>query len=137
MQLGASAEVDFEEEVAKYKKDIKEDIQKYKKQEFVAPKWIKEALYPHGNEETESNHRHTGASSSSWEGPITDSQAVHISDYILTEQEEQAYFSADENESLAEPDQGPAWERMWFSDLDSDRYPADLSPYGPEAYGAY
>ena len=33
MQLGASAEVDFEEEVAKCKKDIQDDIEKYKEEE--------------------------------------------------------------------------------------------------------
>ena len=62
---------------------------------------------------------------------------MQISDYILTEQEAQAYFSADENEGLNEPDQGPSWEGMWFSELESDRYPADLRPYGPEAYEAF
>ena len=93
-------------------------------------------LDPQGNEDNETNHRHTGASNSSWEGPITDFQAVQVSDYMLTEQEAQAYFSADENEN-PEPDQGPAWERMWFSELESDQYPADLSHYGPEAYGAF
>ena len=99
MQVGASEAVDFEEEVAKYKQDIQEDIEQYKKQEYVAPRWIKEALDPQRYEDTESNMHVTGASSSSWEGPLSDSQAVHISDYLLTDQKAQAFLSADENDS--------------------------------------
>ena len=88
--------VDFEEEVAKYKQDIQEDMEKSKKQEYVALKWIKEALDPQNYEDTETNQHQADASSSSWEGPLTDSQAVHISDYLLTDQEAQAFLSADE-----------------------------------------
>ena len=79
----------------------------------------------------------TGASSSSWEGPLTETQAVHISDYLLTDQEAQVYLSEYEEEGQEQPERGPAWERIWFSEYDSDRFPADLSPYGPETYGAY
>ena len=41
-QIGSSVQVDFEEEVRKYKQEITKDIEQYKKQEYVAPKWIKE-----------------------------------------------------------------------------------------------
>ena len=44
--IGNSGEVDFEEEVAKYKSDIQKDIEAYKKQEYIAPKWIEEANGP-------------------------------------------------------------------------------------------
>ena len=68
MQIGASEGVDSEEEVAKYKKDIQKDIENYNKQIYVAPPWVKEVLGdPHSNEDAESNHRQTGAASSSWE----------------------------------------------------------------------
>ena len=37
--------------------------------------------------------QHAASSSSSWEGPISDSQAVPISDYLLTDQEAEIYLS--------------------------------------------
>ena len=43
-QLQAEQEVDFEEEVAKYKRDIDKDIQTLKKQEYREPQWIKDIL---------------------------------------------------------------------------------------------
>ena len=77
--IGTSDEVDFEEEVRKYKQDIKKDIEQYKKQEYVAPRWIKEALGQ--EEETEGTTKVvTSSSSSSWERPLSDSQAVEMSD---------------------------------------------------------
>ena len=57
------------------------------------------------------------SSSSSWEQPITDTQAVEISDYILSREEEQAYFS-DEEEDIA----SPSWEQAWFEDRASDTW---------------
>ena len=59
-----------------------------------------------------------------------------MSDYLLTEQEAQEFLSDDDNEDHYQSDTGPAWEHMWFYEYESDRIPADLSPYGPEAYGA-
>ena len=134
MQIRVSEEIDFEEAVAEYEQDIQKDIDKYKKQEYVAPEWVKEALgHPQDDEGNRAKETQAGTSRSSWEGPITDSQAVHISDLLLTEQEEQELL-ADEEPGT---DGGPSWETSWFSDLDSGSYPADLRPYSPEAYDAF
>ena len=131
MAFGASKEVDFEEEVGKYKQDIQRDIEKFKKQEYIAPKWVKEALDTQSQETASNGAQTVGASSSSWERPLTDSQAVEMSDYLLTEQEVQDYLSDNDNEDQEQPDIGPPWEHMWFYKYESDRFPTDLSPYGP------
>ena len=89
--------------------------------------------HPQENEDTTEDIAQAGTSSSSWEGPITDSQAVKLSDFLLTEQEEQEFHSDEE----PGPDRGPSWETSWLSDLDSSSYPADLRLYGPEAYDAF
>ena len=84
------------------------------------------------------HHQPSGPASSSWEVPITDSQAVAISDHILIEQENALFFSEDE-ESTG-PDIGPAWEAEWYQGLRSDQYPADMQGYGnnsPDAYAAF
>ena len=83
-QVQAAQEVDFEEEIANYKKDIEKDIRNLKAQAYHEPQWIKEAL--RGERETSGadTHAHSNsASSSSWEQPLTDSQAVNLSNYIL------------------------------------------------------
>ena len=134
--IGTSVEVDFEEELRKYKQDIKKDIEQYKKQEYVAPRWIKEAL-GHAEDAEEATRVATSSSISSWERPLTDSQAVEMSDYIFNDQEAQAYFSDDEEEDLEYFEQGPSWEHMWFQGRETHDYPWNLAPYGPEAYGAY
>ena len=133
-QIGGNEEVD--EAVAAYKESIKRDIDTYKKQEYVALSWVTEALGTgSGAANSATITHHTGASSSSWEGPIYDTQAVALSDHLLTEQEEAAFFSDDEEQQG--PDRGPSWETAWFYGFESDQYPADLRPYGPEAYEAY
>ena len=106
-----------------------------REQKYVAPRWIKEAL---GQEEEaeEVAKVATSSSSSSWERPLTDFQAVEMSDYIFNEQEAQAYFS-DEGEETGYYEPGPSWEHMWFQDHETHDYPWNLEPYGPEAYGAY
>ena len=105
-QIGANEEVDFDEEVAAYKEGIIKDIDKYKKQNYVAPSWVAEALGGDtGATNSATTRQHTGASSSSWEGPISDTQAIAISDHLLTEQEEAAFFSDDEQQG---PDIGPS-----------------------------
>ena len=60
-EMGNSTEVDFEEEVAKYKRDIQKDIEAYKKQEYIAPKWKEEAMGPQPQPES----TETGGDSSS------------------------------------------------------------------------
>ena len=116
-----SQQVDFEEEVRKYKQDIKEDIEQYKKQPYIEPSWVKEALWKEEQQETTGAN---SASSSSWERPLTDSQAVEMSNYLLTEQEAQAYDSEEPEAENEEP--GPAWEHMWFKDLESHDWPWNL-----------
>ena len=134
--IGTSVEVDFEEEIRKYKQDIKKDIEQYKKQEYVAIRWIKETL-GHADDAEEVAKVATSASSSSWERPLTDSQAIELSDYILNDQEAQAYFSDEAEDDLEYFEQGPSWEHMWFQGRESLDYPRNLRPYGPEAYGAF
>ena len=92
-QLEQNEEIDFEIAVALYKEDIKQDIANYKAQEYVAPKWVQEAFRTDtsANASAPSNQQR-GGSSSSWEGPISDTQAAAVSDYLLTEQETAAYF---------------------------------------------
>ena len=103
----------------------------------MAPSWFTEALGvgPGAAKTAPQNMHHTGASSPSWEGPISDTQAVALSDHLLTVQEEAAFFS-DEEEQQG-PDIGPSWETAWFYGFESDQYPANLRSYGPEAYEAY
>ena len=78
------------------------------------------------------------SSSSSWEQPISDTQAVEISDYIMTHEEEQAFFSDEEacadsrqkirrDEALQQSDTtindpegeeiSPSWEHAWHNDM--------------------
>ena len=122
-------QVDFEAEIRKYKEDIEEDIQQYKSQPYKEPEWIRAEL---------NSDRNNGASSSSssWTTHISDSQAVEMSDYLLTEHQAQIYMS-EEDDIEEEPENGPSWEHIWFHGQESDAFPADLRPYGPEAYGAY
>ena len=74
------------------------------------------------------------SSSSSWEAPLSDSQAVSISDFPLNEQETKEFLAQDEESDNME---GPAWEQNDFQDKKSYEYPQNLQPYGPEAYGAF
>ena len=97
-QIKAEQEVDFEEEVAKYKRDIAKDIQNLKNQAYKEPQWIKEILSKEqehkGQQQVEQQQ---SSSASSWEQPISDTQAVEISDYIMTNEEEHAFFSDHED----------------------------------------
>ena len=100
-QLHAEQEVDFEEEVAKYKRDIDKDIQALKNQEYRELQWIKdilgtEKISDNQPEQAPKSQPQTSASSSGWEKPISDTKAVQISDYIPTREEEQAYHSEED-----------------------------------------
>ena len=75
------------------------------------------------------------SSSSSWEQPISDTQAVEISDYIMTHEEEQAFFSdEDDSANSSQPNRQdtlqqreenapegeeapPSWEQAWHDDV--------------------
>ena len=126
--VAASAQVDFEEEIKRYKQEIEEDIKQYKNQPYVEPGWVKAAL---GQDNGVAGA--TSSSSSSWERPLTDSQAVEISDALLTEREMREFLS----EESGEEESGPAWEQQGFAHKASYEYPHNLLPYGPEAYGAF
>ena len=93
------------------------------------------------------------ASSGSWEGPITDSQAAAVSDYLLNEQETKQDYSEEEEEPSKDPnglyinmeiktqvpESGPSWESL-PAQLSSHEYPRDLEGYvvsGESAYDAY
>ena len=123
----SSEQVDFEEEIRKYKEDIEEDIQQYKSQPYIEPAWVKAAI---GQQNATTGA--TSSSSSSWERPLTDSQAVELSDILLTEQEIREFLSEE-----SEAETGPAWEQPDFINKASYEYPHNLQPYGPEAYGAF
>ena len=127
-EVEKQAQVDFEEEIKKYKEDIEEDIQKYKSQPYIAPKWVRAEIG------AESRPGANSSSSSSWETPLTDSQAVGISDFLLTEQETKEFLSEESDNDI---DNGPAWEQSDFKNMKSYEYPYNLQPYGPEAYGAF
>ena len=127
----------------------------------MAPDWVKEALeqgdhMQHIKPENQVRiftPTRGQASSSSWEGPITDSQAVVVSDYLLTEQEAAQYHSEDGEE---EPDinqrgeqayeeaqdlgTGPSWEMEIPPRMKSIEYPRNMGAYarsGEDAYEAY
>ena len=44
---------------------------------------------------------------------------------------------SEEDDIEEEAENGPSWEHIWFHGQESDAFPADLRPYGPDAYGAY
>ena len=120
-------QVDFENEIRKYKEDIAEDIQHYKNQPYIEPAWVKAAIgQAQGATGTSSS------SSSSWDRPLTDTQAVELSDMLLTEQEIREFLSDESEEET-----GPSWEQPDFINKASYEYPYNLQPYGPEAYGAF
>ena len=137
-QIQHIEEIDFEIAVALYKVDIKQDLREYKTQDFVASKWVKEALEADSSASTQAQSTYpnqTGASSSSWEGPISDTQAVAVSDYLLNEQETAQDFS--EEDEPGRPELGPAWEVAWYHGLHSHQYPRDLGGYGDDGYESY
>ena len=87
-------QVDFEEEVARYKRDIEKDIQMLKGQAYKAPAWVTKIIDK--EESMQCNKLQSSSSSSSrWEEPISDTQAVAISDFLMTAEEEKAFFQED------------------------------------------
>ena len=93
-QVQAAQEVDFEEEIANYKRDIEKDIRSLKAQTYHEPQWIKEALRGEREPSGADTRAHSNsASSSSWEQPLTDSQAVNLNNYILTSEEASEFFA--------------------------------------------
>ena len=138
-------QVDFEEEVARYKRDIAKDIQTLKGQEFKAPAWVT-AIIDKGEKVQCEKLQSSSSSSSRWEGSISDTQAVDLSDFIMTTEEERAFFQEDgediglDNETVPttaqSPDEthdgsdghceasttpveqhdAPSWEHSWVAD---------------------
>ena len=114
-------QVGFEEEVARYKRDIARDIQQLKQQAYKEPAWITKIL--DRDEKNDKQARQTPSSSSSrWEQPITDTQAVEISKFIMTSAEEQAFFDGEgcdtssqnqSSEANQDSEEAPSWERYW------------------------
>ena len=134
-QLEYSEEIDLEIAVALYKEDIKQDIRDYKAQEFVAPKWVKEALQADKRASNQTPIYQTGPSSSSWEGPISDTHAVAVSEYLLNEQKTAQYLSEEEESDV--PEAGPAWEVTWYQGIPSHQYLRDMRGYGAEVYESF
>ena len=105
----------------------------------MAPNLVKEALAADGNTSSENAHDaqpRGQPSSSSWEGPLADSQAIAISDYLLNEQETTQYLGEDNEPSSTvgetsaqEPESGPSWENGWTVGFTSHQYPRDLGGY--------
>ena len=125
--------VDFEEEVAKYKRDIAKDIQHLKNQAYKEPDWIKNILSKDREQNQQQARQQQSSSSSSWEQPISETQAVEISDYIMTHAEEQAFLSdeddramsshADQQDTQQQSEENawseeapPSWEQHWEND---------------------
>ena len=122
-------QVDFEEEVARYKSDIAKDIQMLKKQEYKAPSWVTKIVDSEKKEQRQ-QVQPTGSSSSKCEVQLSDSQAIEISDYIMTNEEEQLFFQEDDNgdtvastgHTQEDPmtemgnDDAPSWEHHWEAD---------------------
>ena len=101
-------QVDFEEEVARYKRDIAKDIQLLKEQEYKAPSWVTKIIEQEENMQR-NKWQSSSSSSSRWEAPISDTQAVEISDFIMTTEEEKAFFQDDGCEvDLGEGDAVPS-----------------------------
>ena len=88
-------QVDFEEEAARYKSDIAKDIQQLKQQSYKEPAWITKIIDRDMKQAQRTGPR-PSTSSSSWEQPISDTQAVELSNYILTSEEEQAFFTGED-----------------------------------------
>ena len=114
-------QVDFEEEVARYKRDIAKDIQDLKQQAYREPAWITKILDK--EEKKGKPARQTPSSSSSrWEQPISDTQAVDISNFIMTSAEEQTFFDDEDcdtssqtqsREANLDNEEAPSWELNW------------------------
>ena len=86
-------QVDFEEEVARYKRDIAADIQQLKQQEYKEPAWIRKIINQEANRASDMPRPNRSSSSSAhWEQPISDTQAVELSNYLLTAEEEQDFL---------------------------------------------
>ena len=103
-QVQAAQEVDFEEEIANYKRDIEKEIRILKAQSYHEPQWIKEALRGEREPSGADTHAHSNsASSSSWEQPLTDSQAVNLSNYILTREEASEFFADEDDGDINHP----------------------------------
>ena len=124
-------QVDFEEEVARFKSDIAKDIQQLKQQAYKEPAWITKINKKEAQQNPQAGQR-SSASSSSWEQPISDTQAVELSNFIMTTEEEQNFFAEDEyatnshtidgdishqpNQADAQPadeETSPGWEQHW------------------------
>ena len=98
-------QVDFEEEVAKYKSDIAADIQQLKQQEYREPAWIKKIINQEQNRSSDMPRPNNSSSSSSnLEEPITDSQAIELSNYLLTTEEEQEFLATQEGSQTTDQD---------------------------------
>ena len=133
-------QVDFEEEVARYKRDIAKDIQMLKQQDYKAPSWVTKII---DKEDKQQRHQlQTSSSSSSrWEAPISDTQAVEISDFLMTNEEENIFFQEDGPEdngtvsstvqtqegstAEVETEAAPSWEHHWEADAQPASSPAD------------
>ena len=140
-------QVDFEEEVARYKNDIAKDIQILKKQEYKAPSWVTSIIEREGKEQRQ-QVQSSSSSSSKWEAQLSDSQAIEISDYIMTKDEEQQFFQEDDNNNggtaaTAEltqegptsevENEEPSWEHHWEADAQPAASPT-VDPFDWEAW---
>ena len=117
-------QVDFEEEVARFKRDIAKDIQHLEQQAYKEPAWITKILDKEKQQESQQARQRPSSSSSSWEQPMSDTQAVEISNFIMTTAEEQAFFAGDDcamssqdnntsDAQIESEEAPPSWEQHW------------------------
>ena len=92
-------QVDFEEEVAKFKQDIASDIQHLRQQAYKEPAWIKKIRIQEQKATKNIPKQSTSSSSRDWDQPISDSQAIELSKHLLTEAEAQEFLASQEEPS--------------------------------------
>ena len=97
-------QVDFEEEVAKFKQNIASDIQQLRQQAYKEPAWIKKIMSQEQKATKNKPRPSASSSSSNWEQPISDSQAMELSRYLLTEAEEHEFLASQEDNQTAQDD---------------------------------
>ena len=149
-------QVDFEEEVARYKRGIAKDIQQLKNQAYKAPTWVTNIIEKDSKTQGQEVQKQAvqrnqvqaaSSSSTNWEAPISDTQAIDISEFLMTTEEENIFFQEDGLEDSGavpttvqsqgdpaegEKDDAPSWERHWEADAQPAASPDEDNSYWEE-----
>ena len=70
-----------------------------RQQEYKEPAWIKKIRMQDQKEHTRAPTQSNSSSSRDWDQPISDSQAIELSKFLLTEAEEQEFLASQETPS--------------------------------------